>query len=236
MLTRPLKESEASEVRLFGDDAASLESMLTWVYNGRITLPDDDEYTLPNVSFCLELYRVADKYDLPELCETLRRRFRSQLLYGLQDVACPVKGQQADPAICEAFCDLIENIYELLHAGSEHPLVATMLLVIDQSPALQILQNDGETPHLVFEASRRHAEFGRDVLLHLLRKSNVTVKEGTGKKTIKELALVFQAMCPECDRIVRMDEDSLPDYDTAWCVACGEHMGYWDDCRVVREQ
>jgi hypothetical protein len=72
--------------------------------------------------------------------------------------------------------------------------------------------------------------------LHLLRKSNVTVKEGTGKKTIKELALVFQAMCPECDRIVRMDEDSLPDYDTAWCVACGEHMGYWDDCRVVREQ
>jgi hypothetical protein len=53
--------------------------MLAGVYDGQTILPDDAAYTLSNLLFCLELYRVADKYDLPELCEVLRGHFGCQL-------------------------------------------------------------------------------------------------------------------------------------------------------------
>jgi hypothetical protein len=212
--------------------------MLTWVYNGRITLPDVDEYTLSNVLFYIELYRVADKYDVPGLCEALLGHFRVQLLLGTRDPIYSDKGEQTDPSKCEAFCDLINNVYTLPNAGKNHPLVRDILSAMDQSSSslLRILRSHGKVPVLVVEASRRNAEFGRDVLLHLLGKSDITVDDKAGEEPMQELALVFQVRCPDCDRILRLEESSLSDDGTAYCVACGEHMGYWDDCRVIREQ
>lgn len=170
-----MQESDAKTIRLIGDDPASVSAMLTWVYKQQIVLSNTERRLSANMRYCVELFRVADKYDLPMLCSDIQDRFHTQLHVWL----CRAQHESEDPA-------LNERVYTLPNKKPSHPLVMSLLAMTKYVP-LQILQNDGEAPSMLIKAAKDVSEFGGDIFLFLMDKTKSDVNPETGVKSITEL-------------------------------------------------
>ncbi|KAH6370936.1 hypothetical protein HBI34_106750 [Parastagonospora nodorum] len=229
--TGGFKESEAKTIRLIGDNPASVNAMLTWVYKQQSLLSTTEEFSIPNMIYCVELFRVADKYDLPTLCSNIQISFRVQLHIWL----CRTHVESEDPALeeknVEMFCDLVERVYTLPNTKPSHPLVMLLLDSTTHTPALKIFQNDGEAPSMLIKAAEDVSEFGRDIFLYLMEKTKSEVNTETGAKSVTELGMLSQVRCPECGAILRLDSESF--YSGGYCFSCSHYVEDWSECEEL---
>jgi hypothetical protein len=186
---------------LVGDDPEALKVMLDYAYNPR-KLPLKDvlsEYNdIINIRYFLELYRVADKYNFPAFRAEVICRFTScmETWVDLDD-----EDTSEGSSKCREFSDVVRSVYDLV--GSErkpkHSLIKVLMEVADKLDPASVFNNAGSRRPLIKMASQQVAEFGRDILLRMMK---VTAKEITGKKSefIRTVLYVgFMVKCPYCN-------------------------------------
>jgi hypothetical protein len=205
--------------------------MLTWVYKQQILLPKTEGSSIENIIYCVELFRVADEYDLPTLCSNIPSRFRSQLGCWL----CRARIESEDPALdeknAEMFCDLVKRVYTLPNAKPSHPLVISLLFMTKHKPALKILRNDGEAPYMLIKAAKYVSEFGRDIFLYLMEKTKSGVNPKIGAKSMTESDVLSQVRRPECEVLIRLDSEWF--YAGDYCFSCGHYADDWSKCEEL---
>jgi len=195
------------------DDPAAISAMLDSVYrSGRINFPELDA-SATHVIFCIELYRVADKYDVPNLFMQIRSSFYHRVAEWL-DAETPDNGNKAKEAVSpESFSEVISKLYGLPNIKIGHPLVDVLLDQLEIREATKICQNGGVVSPLLEQACEKVPEFGRDLCLHLLRMGSMG-----------EIGLMTQVKCPECEGVWRRSDSDTP---FGYCHLCGLHAEDW---------
>jgi len=193
-------------------------------------LPESEEHSIANMMYCVELFRVADKDDLPMLYRIIPRIFHTQLASWLSRAHAESKDPDIDEKNVEMFCDLVERVYTLPNTKPSHPLVTSLLEMTDHAP-LRILRNDGKKSSMLIKAAKDVAEFGRDVFLVLMDKMKSEVNTKTRAKSITELDLVSQVRCPKCKIILRLASEWFD--DEGFCLGCGHYVVDWSECEEL---
>ncbi|KAH7081171.1 hypothetical protein BKA63DRAFT_561730 [Paraphoma chrysanthemicola] len=114
-------ESDAKGITLHDDNPSAVTAMLVAAYDGTArTLPQVPSAT--SIRVCIDIYRVADKYDFPDILIKVRARFHGLLSCWL--VGPPKNGTSEGPRpSSEAFCEIIADVYELPDVDSRSQLV-----------------------------------------------------------------------------------------------------------------
>jgi hypothetical protein len=200
--------------------------MLNFAYARSFPLPDKSHGTTNNIRHIISLYRVADKYDFPDFERALDDAFIEQFHIWLDEL---VRLAIKDESAVVDFCSIVSDIYNLVgpEPQQKHPLFDSLLIIMEQREEHSILNNAGGNHLLLTRASREVAEFGRDLFLDLIGKTNKVKKgEGDGRCKTTELYIGTEVKCPSCERVwpyvdyVGMDKDS-------YCPNCSNYVEDW---------
>jgi hypothetical protein len=202
--------------------------MLNFVYHGRIIAFPKMVNPTTHVLFCIELYRVADKYDVPTLLLHIGSSFKHKVNVWLDHKTPKNDNKAKEPISPESFCEVISKLYGLPNITISHCLVDVLLGQIDMSKPTKILQNDGLVSPLLELACEKVPEFGRDLCLHILRMSMKIVYGA--ERLIKEIGVTTQVKCPACEGIWRRSVSSSL---SSYCYLCGHHAEDWEDNEFV---
>jgi hypothetical protein len=136
--------------------------MLRFMYGIQDEYPNNDHYSAANILHYLEIYRVAQKYCVPSLCDLSTRKLYWRLRNWLE---VPKEGDLigSKPPTPSAFCEVVAQIYKLTKADRKHALVQILFTMVGQRPMMKVLHNGAEAPVLLIQASQKVPEFGRDL-------------------------------------------------------------------------
>ena len=210
--TGKFQEKESKEITLHDDDADALEAMLYYLYHdkrkwtGRL---DTDIYLL----FCLNLYQVADKYDCPNVQEAAHFDFCNGF-----------KKYWDNAAHCEVvdgFPEIVSKLYE----GPQSLLKYSLQAILNHEES-QLTGSLGKLRPLILKTARDVAEFGRDILLHIMEQ---TGEQGSEKNDVAvTLEFTYTAQCPNCDgKWMRLCGQNV-----GYCWSCGAHHERWNEYKV----
>jgi len=160
-----------------------------------IDVPEENKASAANLRHCIALYRVADKYDFPDLLLRAARAFSQQM----SRWKISVKGmtvQQQSTSIGE-FCTVVDMVYNLPSVGLKHPL-AKELLVNANWGSMKVFGTDGRKSKFLVQASSQVPEFGRDLFLTVMNRAARHVRDDNGKRRITELGVLNKVSCPHC--------------------------------------
>jgi hypothetical protein len=150
------------------------------------------------VNYFLGLYRVADKYDFPNLRLLFACWFKKYMHAWLHRFDKP---HEKDSSAYQEFGGFVKDIYDLVGSKHQpsHPLVKTLLEVADNQGSASILNNSGFNQPLVIVASREIAEYGRDIFLRLMKKTGSSGPDEQGKVVKTELCVGINVRCLRCN-------------------------------------
>jgi hypothetical protein len=183
------------------------------------------------IDYFLGLYRIDDKYDFPEFQARIVSCFRSCMYAWLNNQATD---SEEDAVALREFSGFVSEIYKLVGPGykPDHPLVKVLLDVADDQGSASILNNNGYRQPLITMASREVAEFGRDILLHLMAKTGSSGKNEEDRFVTNELCIGAKVTCLGCDalswRVVIDEGDEIE----IWCRSCKRFMVDWPEERI----
>lgn len=207
--TGEFQESESREITLHNDDADALEAMLHYLYHEKrkwIRRLDTDTYLL----FCLDLYEVADKYDCPNVQEAAHLDFCNGF-----------KKYWNNAAFCEVaygFREIVNKLYE----GPQSLLKFSLQTILSHKES-QLNGPLGKLRPLILRTARELAEFGRDILLHIM---DQTGGQEPGKEGVAvELNFTHMVECPDCYGTWMKPSGRIEGH----CWECGEYFDSWDD-------
>lgn len=179
---------------------------------------------MTNILFCIELYRVADKYDMPNLRRQTEVYFCNEMSNWLNGDMILEHAEAKEPASPESFCNIISKLYELTQTGTvENRLVAAVFVKINYPSAIKVFSNDGLISPLLEQACMKVPEFGRDLCLYILKKSGISTLSD-GKRVINEIEVTTQVKCQACGGIWRRGDSMTPG---GYCPRCGRHTKDW---------
>ncbi|KAG9186017.1 hypothetical protein G6011_02573 [Alternaria panax] len=199
--TGGFSENNNKEITLAGDDPDALKIMLDFAYTQEIHPPEGSLHgEIFTIDYFLELYRVGDKYQFPAFIVRIVSWLRGCMHAWLNKSGGPF-GE--DRIARFRFCSLVREIYELV--GSEyrpsHPLVQVLLGLADDQGSTGILNNTGGNQPLIVLASEKTAEFGRDILLHLMKKTGPLEPDDNGEVVTAGLCIRAKVICSFCGQI-----------------------------------
>jgi hypothetical protein len=209
--TGEFQEKESQEIILHDDDADALEAMLYYLYcdktkwTGRL---DTNTYLL----FCLNLYQVADKYDCPIVQEAAHLDFRTGF-----------KKYWDNAAQCEVvdgFREIVNNLYE-----GPQSLLKYSLQIISNHRESQLTGSTGKLRPLILKTARDVAEFGRDILLHIMEQ---TGKQGSEKVVTVKLEFMYIVKCPKCEFVWMRPRSQV----NGCCWTCGKMRLDWNEYEI----
>ncbi|KAF2714398.1 hypothetical protein K504DRAFT_346949, partial [Pleomassaria siparia CBS 279.74] len=162
--TSSFQESEAKEITLHDDDPNALEAMFYHIYHETTAWDEDEgqeEDTSSSLQHLLQVCRVADKYDCPEVLEFASTKvLRCLRLYLSKSarVQAPEKELQ----------DIIQSFYDSSDIAMKNSTITTnMVYIIMNHADVGILNKPGSLRPVILEAAMAIPEFGRDILFYL---------------------------------------------------------------------
>jgi hypothetical protein len=181
------QESELKDVLLKGDDPDAVHYMLCFAYD------QPSVWIWRHLSkdphFWLNAYEVADKYSFPALekhaIDMLSWHWES-FLGGIVNVT---------PIQCEGYRDVVNRIYAIANANREHPMVQMLLTHLFKGDDLNLISNHGEILSVISKTAEDNAEYGRDVLVHLMG----SIGWGNATQGI-EIALTKKVKYKNCEK------------------------------------
>lgn len=174
-------------------------------------LIDKEKSPYENMLSCIALYRVADKYDFPELLKEVEMAFDAQLKAGLPLISI------------NEFVDIVTMVYDLPHVGPEHPL-AIKLLEPAQSGWLAVPAINGAQGSIVLLACEAAPEYGRDVMRCMFKRAGELAATHGARDGTTALGTLFFVTCPHC-RLSWSRSSAEPKH--GHCSACGKHVEDW---------
>jgi hypothetical protein len=223
-----MQESNAKEITLKEDDPVAITIMLNfaYTYNRSFPLPDGHRGTTKNIRRIISLYRVEDKYDFPDFEGAPEDEFVEQFHAWLDE---PTSQAGKDESAVTEFCSIVSDIYNLVGPDPlpKHPLVYSLLMVMEQREEYSILNNVGGNHLLLTRASQEVAEFGRDLFLDLIGKTKKVNKgESDGRCKATELYIGTEVKCPSCERVWPYVDHAGMDKD-GYCPNCSNYVEDW---------
>jgi hypothetical protein len=199
--------------------------MVNFAYDPVIRPPENSEFgATTTITYFLGLYRVGDKYDFPDFLAGVVSWFKCCLHAWLNRF--PGSFGTDETALVE-FSGFVRDVYDLVGSERrpEHPLVKVLLAVADDQGSASILNNTGRNQPLILTASEQVAEFGRDILLHLMAKTGTSTTNEDGETITTELCIGVRVTCLSCEedwwRVVQ-DGDERDMVQT--CIICEVQM------------
>ena len=103
---------------------------------------------------------MGDKYNFLELSKATALEFGNQLESWLD-------GLKPSATASKDFSDIVNTIYNLPNAKSEHPMVATIMKLTKECKMVRIYDTAGQASVLLVEAAQKIPKFGRDLFLFM---------------------------------------------------------------------
>jgi hypothetical protein len=205
---------------LIGDDPDALKIMLGFAYDPQIRRPAELLYgATDTINHFLGLYRVGDKYQFPAFLDRVDPWLTGCMYDWLDRSTGPF---DKDSIARSEFCGFVRDIYELvgLEHRPSHPLVHILLELATDRGSASVLNNTGGHQPLIVTALQEVAEFGRDVLLHLMGKTGSWEVGDKGDVVSTELCIGVELGCLVCEKFwwdVTMDDAQEPNTVCTFC-------------------
>ena len=137
--------------------------------------PESITYAKETLFSYLEIYRVADKYDMPRLINDVNTHFK---LY-LNAYFIRISKEESSDGHAAGFLDIVLKVYEVTNGDKECPIMQTLLeyggQVLGTAKKTRSMKdskiNEGYMCRLYLHAMKSYAELGRDICVMGLEKN-----------------------------------------------------------------
>jgi hypothetical protein len=217
--TGEFQENQAKEITLHDDNANALEAMLHYLYHEKMKWTgslDTKTYLL----FCLDLYQVADKYG----CPNVQGAAHSDFCSGFKKYWDKAAYHEA----ADGFREIVGKLYDgpqTTFEGRKSLLKVSLQTILTHRES-QLNGPLGKLRPLILMTASEVAEFGQDILLHIMEQ---TGEQGIEKKGVTvELEFTHMVHCPDCDEVWMRPRCETDGH----CWKCGAHFDLWDELEI----
>jgi hypothetical protein len=173
------QEGESNEIVLKDDDATAIEKMLECIYSGSLAPMDDDLEGMELVWLAINIYQVADKYDVPDLLEFAPQIFKTYLENWadlcLGDIWDDEFKIEENEHIIKDFGEIVQRVYAVTGGKTNCSFREALINTTLKYHRFRIIEPRGLLSSVVVHAAKSCHDFGKDMFLSMVEYSALVI-------------------------------------------------------------
>jgi hypothetical protein len=174
------QEGESNEIVLKDDDATAIEKMFEFIYSRRLAPMDDVLEGMELVWLAINIYQVADKYDVPDLLELAPQILKTYLENWadlcLGDCICDDEYRiEVNENIMKDFGEIVQRVYAVTGGKTSCSFREALVNTTQTYDQFRITEPRGPFSRLAVHAAKSCHEFGKDMFLSLMEYSSLVI-------------------------------------------------------------